>query len=772
MKKTKRGFTLVELIVTIVLLGVVGAIIVYNMTSVATTNKETDYERFVAAIKSASSVYADANQEVFNQLYVDKAFIYFTVGDLVNDGLLDENLRNPYTEKKVDKSEKIKANLDTDSGAVVFEYPVEGNEEESFLVALSDYVVYGETYNCMQGAGTYKLSLSDEEGNLIMLNSQANVKKYNFTCELPSNFDPTNPGNYDVVYNWVTESGTRKSATRVLKVLAKITPDFAITESITGASFDYNKSTKFTPTIDSSCTNWNVLTYKPIISGADVSNTTYKISQQSIYPKTGAVQVITDYTNDYTKVFQMENGYYKYIVETRVYGHYDLDYFYDGKTEIKVLQELVVPACKVTGSSTSWAIERDYSISDTYADNVVRYQYAMVNDGTIKDTEYKARRESDYKSFNRTGTTTTKKLNVNENGCGVKETTYTKVYFRAIDSNGYIGSWTPAFNAYLTNSLTNLVTVDKGSNCANQCTPTKNIGVDAQFASDTSLYNLDCYYCNKDIYFTMDGIKFNVLGMFTNKGENYNTPGDIIDVVVNNKPSKLTIPQSDLLVATDSVVSNKAVSLSALTKDNWTIQTCDGIYSTGFHYYAPAFEVAENELSLFAASLKHYKDAGNIVEHNWRANIGRVDMDKLPEQTSYINAAEWNAWSTALSNTKHIYSSYAGIPTMEHLTLIFKNALFTSNNVDYWLGSTFSNKQFTIRVSHGDNTSVKDTHFYVARNGAASDALQANPSAPEYNYSKYLGASAYIKAMMRVRNLVICSGAGTSASPYVIANVD
>ena len=180
MKKTKRGFTLVELIVTIVLLGVVGAIIVYNMTSVATTNKETDYERFVAAIKSAASVYADANQEVFNQLYVDKAFIYFTVGDLVNDGLLDENLRNPYTEKKVDKSEKIKANLDTDSGAVVFEYPVEGNEEESFLVALSDYVVYGETYNCMQGAGTYKLSLSDEEGNLIMLNSQANVKKYNF----------------------------------------------------------------------------------------------------------------------------------------------------------------------------------------------------------------------------------------------------------------------------------------------------------------------------------------------------------------------------------------------------------------------------------------------------------------------------------------------------------------------------------------------------------------------------------------------------------------
>ena len=88
MKKGKKGFTLVELIVTIVLLGVVGAIIIYNMTSVASTNKDTDYERFVAAIKSAASVYADTNEEVFNQLYVDKAFIYFTVGDLIDAGLL------------------------------------------------------------------------------------------------------------------------------------------------------------------------------------------------------------------------------------------------------------------------------------------------------------------------------------------------------------------------------------------------------------------------------------------------------------------------------------------------------------------------------------------------------------------------------------------------------------------------------------------------------------------------------------------------------------
>ena len=773
MKKGKKGFTLVELIVTIVLLGVVGAIIIYNMTSVASTNKDTDYERFVAAIKSAASVYADTNEEVFNQLYVDKAFIYFTVGDLIDAGLLDENLINPYTELKVDRNEKIKANLSSESGAIVFEYPVEGEDEESFLVALSDYVVYGENYNCMQGAGTYMLSLSDEEGNLIMLDNPANVKKYNFTCKLPSNFDPTNPGNYDVVYNWVTDSGTAKSATRVLKVLAKITPDFAITESLTGNSFNYNTSTKFTPTVDEACVNWNLLNYKPIISGADVTNTQYKITQQSIYPKEAAVEVVTDYTNDYSKIFTMENGYYKYTVETRVWGHYDVDYFYDGKTEIKVLQELVLPACKVVGASTSWAINREYTINDTYPDNVVRYQFALIGEGqTIKEADYKNRKESDYTSFNRTGSSTKKNISVVEGACGTTDKTFLNVYFRAIDANGYIGSWTPALNAYLTNNLTNLVIADKGSSCETGCAPTSSLGVDAQFADDTSLAKLSCHYCKKDMHFNWDGKGYIVLGLFDNKDK-----GKKQNVTINGKKQEVTIPGNDLLVTTNGMITNKKISLSKLTSGTWTIFTCDGTYSTGFNYYAPAFSNVEKELKLFIESIDGVS-SGNIVLHNWRANIGAADMSKLPALGQYINStnhatpaqiqATWNEWAKALKNSAYIYSGYAGVPTMEQYTTIFRDALHDSS--EYWLGSTF-NTAFTIRVSHGDSTTVKDTHFYVAKNGSASNSLQSNPSAGSYNNTKYIGAEAYVKAMMRTRNLYVCSGTGTSADPYIIANV-
>lgn len=96
----KRGFTLVELLVTIILLGVIGAIIIYNMTSVSNNSKETEYERFVAKVKSAASVYADTFPEIFNELYVSKAYIYITLEDLVSNGLLDEDLTNPFTNQK------------------------------------------------------------------------------------------------------------------------------------------------------------------------------------------------------------------------------------------------------------------------------------------------------------------------------------------------------------------------------------------------------------------------------------------------------------------------------------------------------------------------------------------------------------------------------------------------------------------------------------------------------------------------------------------------
>ena len=90
--KSRKGFTLVELLVTIILLGVVATVIIFNVTNVSKNSKKTEYERFVASIKSSASLYADMNPEAFQDLYVNKSFIYITVGDLINSGLVDEKI--------------------------------------------------------------------------------------------------------------------------------------------------------------------------------------------------------------------------------------------------------------------------------------------------------------------------------------------------------------------------------------------------------------------------------------------------------------------------------------------------------------------------------------------------------------------------------------------------------------------------------------------------------------------------------------------------------
>ena len=120
--KKKNGFTLVELLVTIVLLGVVTTVIIFNVTNISKNSKKTEYERFVASIKSSASVYADMNPEAFQDLYVNKAFIYVTVGNLIDSGLVDEKIKNPYTNEKVKRDEIVKASLDTTTAALTFEY--------------------------------------------------------------------------------------------------------------------------------------------------------------------------------------------------------------------------------------------------------------------------------------------------------------------------------------------------------------------------------------------------------------------------------------------------------------------------------------------------------------------------------------------------------------------------------------------------------------------------------------------------------------------------
>ena len=81
----KKGFTLIELVGVILLLGVLVTIAVPSYNYVRKNINENLYEEKVTMILSASKLYAKDNEELF----IDKDEITITVDDLINNNYIE-----------------------------------------------------------------------------------------------------------------------------------------------------------------------------------------------------------------------------------------------------------------------------------------------------------------------------------------------------------------------------------------------------------------------------------------------------------------------------------------------------------------------------------------------------------------------------------------------------------------------------------------------------------------------------------------------------------
>lgn len=708
-KSTKKGFTLVELLVTIVLLGIIGGIVIYNMTNISKNTKESDYDRFIAEVKSASSVYADMYPEAFNELYVSRAYIYITLNDLVTRGLLDEDLENPFTKEKIDLKELVKASLDSTNGAVTFEYPMTDTNTEQTLVAMSDYVVWGEPYDCMRGLGSYELSLSDEDGNLIDLNGTdengvKNIEKYNFTCTLPDGFEQytnpkngkvgmrtTNAGNYEIKYNWITESGVKKEATRVLRVLAKVNPSFKTNVN----DYDFGNDTNIYENKFIKCSNcdsenfyqtslnndgtWNVLKYQPLIEGADPTTTEFKITKRRNDPSTGSWENVT---NGFVKEFpetQVDDGDKTYRLDVIVHGHYDADYSYDAYGEGRMKAELVVPQPYITADvPDSWSTSNNYKInSDTTGQQspigIIKYEYKLTND---EDVNKRITQVND-NLFEKRTTITDKSVNLIGNSvCPDKGLEYKYIYFRAINKEGYAGKWT-RYDTKLTNQLTRIV---------------EQSSVGCTSAANCCLKNgSSCYFQNKVIYVKFRGQLFVVL-------ERYN--------------------DGTVLVTLDGNTGRRISPLS-VQHGYAEQQTCDGLFYKHYDYY-----VANNNI------LNECNRWGNETF----GSTGKLVSPAIPGYTS----------SSVYTYDINLLRKYS-------------NAVYA--NPDYWL---LNQGAYSVTVyldqphKHAnESTTATNAFFYYAYG---------------LNYApRYGGNTSFVKPIARVTGMNICSGDGSRNNPYVLA---
>lgn len=93
--KNKKGFTLVELLAILVILGTIAAIAVFNISKQAEINEENEQSILEQKVQNAAKMYA---AKYYASDIISGNDIKFTLNDLIEDGLL--NLGNSECTKK------------------------------------------------------------------------------------------------------------------------------------------------------------------------------------------------------------------------------------------------------------------------------------------------------------------------------------------------------------------------------------------------------------------------------------------------------------------------------------------------------------------------------------------------------------------------------------------------------------------------------------------------------------------------------------------------
>ena len=91
--KDKKGFTLIELIVTIALIALITVSVGVSMNGMLDKQTEKEYASYVKTIENTACSYAEIKGYTSN--------INIRIGDLINYGILREDLKNPKTDKYV-----------------------------------------------------------------------------------------------------------------------------------------------------------------------------------------------------------------------------------------------------------------------------------------------------------------------------------------------------------------------------------------------------------------------------------------------------------------------------------------------------------------------------------------------------------------------------------------------------------------------------------------------------------------------------------------------
>ena len=105
----KKGFTLVEIIGVVVLLGVIAAITVITINGTLNNSKEKLYNTQIENIIKGARIWASTN--VLKLPEAEGEYVIVNLGQLKETGLIDKDITNPKTQEKFKNDLEIKITL-------------------------------------------------------------------------------------------------------------------------------------------------------------------------------------------------------------------------------------------------------------------------------------------------------------------------------------------------------------------------------------------------------------------------------------------------------------------------------------------------------------------------------------------------------------------------------------------------------------------------------------------------------------------------------------
>lgn len=169
--KKKNGFTLIELIGIIVILGVLVAIGVPSLLKTLNNNKNKEYETFEKNLFLATESYIQKHQDSFSNLNSENGSAMVSINTLVDNGLIKRSLINPKTGQKINLLDFVKVTTMIDSGKnnryYNYQY-IPSNKMESYEFAYKDDVQEFE----IKKSGYYQLEVWGAQGGSVTSDSK------------------------------------------------------------------------------------------------------------------------------------------------------------------------------------------------------------------------------------------------------------------------------------------------------------------------------------------------------------------------------------------------------------------------------------------------------------------------------------------------------------------------------------------------------------------------------------------------------------------------